>query len=284
MDAEFATPALAIFGGELDTLRMLLTDDPDLATRRSSCGHPTLLQLVACEAGDIADPVGAAAVLVEAGAETAGPLVAAAGCNAPAVVEYLLDHGAPVDGTDSWSPLDEAIYWDNTEMAELLRRRRARISRLGTAAGLGDLAAIDGFFAGDGTLLPGAGPIGSPFPDTVPARGTEGGADDPQSIVDHAFVMAVNSGRLDAARHLLQRGADVNAAPPGYHWRGTALHAACWRGNQELVEWLLSVGADPSIRDRMEGVGADAVGWARHHGHDHLVAALTGNRDSGSST
>ena len=66
-----------------------------------------------------------------------------------------------------------------------------------------------------------------PFDDTVPDEL----ANDPQSILDHAFVMSVNCGNREVAETLLGRGAEVNATPPGYHWRGTALHAACWRGD-----------------------------------------------------
>ena len=275
MDAEFGPAALAIVAGELDTLADLLAADPGLATRRSSVGHPTLLQLIACEEGHVAEPVGAARLLVEAGAEVDGPLVAAAGCDARATLEFLLDAGASAEPDVTWTPLDEALYWDNTEMADLLLERGARIRRLRNAAGLGDLDAISRFIVDDGhdraELTADAGPLGSPFPETVTAEHAE----DPQAIIDHAFVMAVNSGHQAAAEYLLKHGAKVNAIPPGYHWRGTALHAACWRGDGPMVEWLLSVGADPSISDGMDGVGADAIGWARHHGHEHLVALLS---------
>ena len=110
--------------------------------------------------------------------------------------------------------------------------------------------------------------LGSPFPDTVPRAL----ADDPQSILDHAFVMAVNAGHRVVAELLHGRGAEVNATPAGYHWHGTALHAACWRGDADLVAWLLSAGADPSIRDGL--ASSDGAGWATHHGHDHLLPLL----------
>ena len=111
--------------------------------------------------------------------------------------------------------------------------------------------------------------IGSPFPDTIP----EGLAHDPDSILDHAFAMAVNAGRQNAAAILLDAGAAINAKPPGYHWHGTALHAAVWRGDRELVEWLLERGADPEIRDGL--ADSDAAGWANHHGHPGLVELFT---------
>ncbi len=274
MDEEFGPAALAIYGGELDELRSLLQVDSGLATRVSSCGHPTLLQLVACEEASLADPVGAAEILIDAGAATHSPLVAAAGCASRAVLELLLDRGVHIDGEDpTWTPLDEALYWANHEIAELLLERGARIRALSTAAGLGDVEAIESFFAGE-ELSPNAGPVGSPFPETVPDEL----AADTTSILGHAFVMAVNAGQRQAAQLLFDRGLDVNSVPPGYHWRGTALHAAVWRGDRSLVEWLLSLGADVTIRDGL--ANSDAAGWARHHGHDDLIEVLANERTS----
>ena len=168
---------------------------------------------------------------------------------------------------EQWSPLDEALYWAHQDIAELLVARGARVRALSTAAGLGDIEAVEGFFA-DGELSPTAGPIGSPFPDTIPG---ELGSD-PDSIINHAFVMAINAGHQPAAMLMLDKGVDINATPPGYHWRGTALHAAVWRGNRELVEWLIGLGADATIRDGL--ANSDAAGWARHHGHGELVEVL----------
>ena len=272
MDEAFGPAALAIYAGDIDELRGLLAADEGLATRESSVSHPTLLQLVACDEAAIAKPVEAAEVLVDAGAPTHLPLVAAAGCGSRRVLEFLLDRGVPIDGEDpAWTALDEAVYWAHAEIAGFLVGRGARVRALSTAAGLGDSAAIDRFLP-DGELAPDAGPIGSPFSDTIPREL----ANDPGSILDHAFVMAVNAGQQLCAARLLGEGGNVNAKPPGYHWRGTALHAAVWRGDRDLVVWLLEQGADPEIRDDM--VGSDAVGWAKHHGHLELVELLTDRR------
>lgn len=273
MDAEFGPAAAAIFVGDLDALGELLSADPGLALRRSSSSHPTLLQLVACEELNIADPVGAAQRLVDAGAETFLPLVAAAGCNSTAIVVFLLDSGTSVDREDVWTPLDEALYWSNRDMAALLVDRGAEVRSLRAAAGLGATELVEGFFE-NGSLTAEAGPVRSPFPDTVPKEV----ANDHAAIVDNAFVMAVNNGCGETARQLYRRGARVNAKAAGYHWHGTALHAAVWRGDGALVEWLLSVGADPSIRDGL--AHSDALGWAAHHGHPELAAQLAAQLSS----
>lgn len=273
MDEEYGPAALAIYTGALDDLASQLSADPGLVTRRSSCGHPTLLQLVACEATDIVDPVGAARLLVESGAETWYPTVSAAGCNSVAVLEFLIQSGAPFDREDVWTPLEEALYWANNEAVSMLIDHGAQISSLAAAAGLGHIEALDSLLQGD-PLHPDAGPIRSPFPDTVPAEL----ANDPTSIIDHAFVMAANTGQLGATRQLLAAGARVNTPPPGYHWKGTALHAAIWRGDRQMVAWLLSIGADPTIRDGL--AQSDATGWANHHHYPELVPLFDADTDS----
>lgn len=268
MDDVFGDSAMAIYSGDIRGLSTLLAEDPTLATRVSSHGHPTLLQLVACEANQLPDALGAARALVAAGAQTGPPLVAAAGCGSHSVLELLLDEGVDINGTTSWTPLDEALYWAQHEIVAFLVQRGAPTRALSTAAGLGDVSATSGFFDGR-ELARSAGPIASPFADTVPTEL----AHESQALLDHAFVMAVNCGQRSTAEHLLEMGAVVNARPPGYHWRGTALHAAVWRGHIALVQWLLALGADPSIRDGL--ADSDALGWATHHGHPDLVEMLT---------
>ena len=85
-------------------------------------------------------------------------------------------------------------------------------------------------------------------------------------------MLAVQNGHRACAERLLSAGARVNTKPPGYHWRGTALHAAVWHGEVGMVEWLLDRGADPAVRD--DHVDADAAGWAKHHGRHAVVALL----------
>lgn len=267
MDSAFHPAVALLLTGDLAGLRALLGSEPDLARRRSSCGHPTLLQMVACEAHHLSDPLGATALLVEAGAELTAPLVAAASVDARGVLVFLLDHGVPIDADTPWTPLDEALYWRHLELASLLVERGAQVGSLRATSGLGLSKDILRFFEGS-CLRPGSGPILSPFMDTIPP----GRARNPQDVIDNAFVMAAQNGWPDCAEALLSMGAVVNAKPPGFHWRGAALHAAVWHGDAAMVRWLVDRGADPTLRDDL--VGADAVGWATHHDHLHLVPML----------
>lgn len=69
MDGKFRPAMAAVRSGDLETFNRLVTEDPTLATTRSSRIHPTLLQCVALDGKDKPNNVEMARVLVDAGAE-----------------------------------------------------------------------------------------------------------------------------------------------------------------------------------------------------------------------
>jgi Ankyrin repeats (3 copies) len=99
--------------------------------------------------------------------------------------------------------------------------------------------------------------------DALPRLYREDGA------VSAAFILACRNGHTDAARFLLDRGADVDAR--GF-FGATALHWAAINGHAETVRFLLDQGADPALRDGE--FDSDAVGWAREGGHEPVIALL----------
>src|SRR6187551_2720176 len=135
MDARFHPAMEAVRDGDLEKFREVLAADPSLAIARSSKSHPTLLQCVALDGKGKANNVEMAQVLIDAGAELNEPLVAAGSIDNRAVAEMLLDHGAAIDGTGGWSPLEEALYWNNQNVLALLLERGAKVQNLRTAAG-----------------------------------------------------------------------------------------------------------------------------------------------------
>jgi len=48
----------------------------------------------------------------------------------------LLDRGAAINGTGNWSPLEEALYWGNQGVIDLLLDRGASVHNLRIASGL----------------------------------------------------------------------------------------------------------------------------------------------------
>src|SRR4030095_15593470 len=117
--------------------------------------------------------------------------------------------------------------------------------------GLGRVDLIDSFFNDDGSLKREAGEIHWPFEDPLTSNlakpveqlQTNNGWSD-QNIIDNAFVYACMHNRIDAARLLLDKDADLNAIPPGFHYAGTALHNAAIKGHRAMVEFLIERGAD----------------------------------------
>lgn len=290
MDAKFHPAIAAIRSGDLETFRALVSQDPTLATSRSSTSHPTLLQCLTLEGkGDGKDKpnnVEMARVLIEAGAELNEPLVAAASINNHAVAKLLLDHGAAIDGPGGWSPLEEALYWNSRDVLALLLERGAAVQNLRIAAGLGRTDLIEGYFNADGSLRPEAGKINWPwggletiacsnFDQTgrqqLAARVNEW-SQDRQGIINNAFVYACMHGHIEAARLLLQHGAEINVVSGGFDYGGTGLHYAALNGQRAMVEFLLQQGADRDVKDTK--VGSTAAGWAEHGGHLELRDSL----------
>src|SRR3989441_11080289 len=163
MDAKFHPAIAAIRSGDLETFKALVSQDPTLATSRSSTSHPTLLQCMTLDGKDKPNNVEMARVLIDAGADLNEPLVAAASVNNRVVAEVLLDRGAAIDGTGGWLPLEEALYWNSQDVLALLLERGAAVQNLRIAAGLGRTDLIEGYFNADGSLRPEAGQINWPW-------------------------------------------------------------------------------------------------------------------------
>jgi len=66
----------------------------------------------------------------------------------------------------------------------------------------------------------------------------EAGAEDPE--LKHSLVWVIRTGRINAVRTLIEKGADVNV-PTGC---GTPIHQAASDGRTEIVELLIAAGAD----------------------------------------
>ena len=288
MDARFHPAINAIKSGDHNKLRELIHKDPSLATGRSTISHPTLLQCVVLDAKDSPQSVEMATILIEAGAELHEPLIACGGCDNAGVAELLLDRGAAVNGIGGWSPLEEALYWNSPRVVALLLRRGATVHNLRIAAGLGRADLIEAFFNRDGSLRGAAGRINWPWRDMDEIRQSnfnqEGKeklmsrirswANDDQDVINNAFVYACMHGHIDAAKLLLEKGAQIDAIPGGFDYAGTALHYAALNGHQRTAEFLIERGADAKIKDTK--VGGTAAGWAEYGGHPEIKRYLEG--------
>jgi uncharacterized protein len=283
MDAKFHPAIRAIKLGDLDGLRALLDQDPSLATARSSRSHPTLLQCLALEALDVPNKVEMAKLLIDAGADINGPLAAAACIDNVEIAALLLDSGAAINGVGSWSPLEEALYWNNQGVIDLLLKRGASVHNLRMATALGRIDLMKSLFNSDGTLKPEAGKIDWPFGELEKsnANGTirdelkskaAQWSNDRKDIINNAFVYACMHNQIDAARLLLEKGAQIDAIPPGFDYSGTGLHYAALNGHRTMVDFLLQRGASANVTDTK--VKSTPASWAEHGGHKELSQYL----------
>jgi uncharacterized protein len=226
--------ALAVRGGDVDTIRRLLAEDPQLARAQLADrkgGLRTLLHLVADWPGYFPEGPQIVRLLIAAGADPSyrhptrcneTPLHWAASSDDVDVAAALIDGGADIDAPcgSIGTPLANAVGYGCWHVARLLAARGARIGSLWEAAALGDQAKAGEFLAAD----------------PPPAR------DD----IDEAFWQACHGGQRRMAEYLLAQGAAITIIP-GYSQQ-TALQAAAGADTrrQILVDWLKEHGAAES--------------------------------------
>ncbi|MDA0744947.1 MAG: ankyrin repeat domain-containing protein [bacterium] len=270
-DDAFESAVQAVIMGDMETLKLLLKENPGLARERSGAEHRgTLLHYVAANGVENElqkTPPNAAEVaklLLDAGADVEAtfldggsgstPLVSlvtsvhphAAGV-AGELVELFLDAGAKVEGLDGdGQPLRLAILFGYPESGEVLVRRGAQIRSLDVAAGLGRVEWM------------------AEFLETNTAS---------EAALDEAFIYACMNGQVKAAGFLLDRGAQMNVMPEGIHKNPcSGLHFAALNGHLEMVKFLVSRGADVTVQDPT--FNGTPQGWAEHNGQDAVVAWL----------
>lgn len=173
-------------------------------------------------------------------------------------VELLVEHGVEIaerDG-DGHTPAEVAALCGNVEIAEYL------VARGAPAVGLRGLEALVA------AVMSGDRARAQSFGDEL--------IDELRTSQPWLIVWAAARGRLAAVRLLIELGWEVNTfgrgdVPSGMKWQ-TALHTAAGEGYVDLVELLLSAGADPNLRDAR--FGGTPLGWAKHGGRDAAARVL----------
>src|SRR6266542_2924361 len=144
----------------------------------------------------------------------------------------------------------------NVGVVTLLLERGASVRNLRTAAGLGRMDLLENLFNNDGSLKLEAGKINWPFGEVeksnlkgkikaeLQAR-IDQWSNDAKDIINNAFIYACMYNHIEAAKYLLEKGADINAIPPGFDYAGTGLHYAALRGHRAMIDVLLEQGANP---------------------------------------
>ena len=267
--ARFEAAVDAIVEGDLDGLRNMLHDHPELARARATRRHhATLLHYVAAngvEHGRQKTPANAVEIcrlLLEAGAEpdaladmydarctTLSMLVSSSPPDDAGLqirlAETLLDHGAALEGPGSqWqSAVLTALVFNFPMTAEALARR-GPVTSFVVACGLGRIEDVR-------RLLPAADPV----------------------MRHQGFSLAAQRGRADVVRLLLEAGEDPDRFnADGFHSHATPLHQAVGGNHEEVVRLLLERGARLDLRDGV--YGSTPLGWALHGRRDAIADLL----------
>lgn len=138
-------------------------------------------------------------------------------------IDRLLEAGASIDSKDRWSVTPIEALSRVGEHGKVLvghLMTRGAVPSSAEFARLGDIPTLSCLAAADPTIVE----------------------------RDEVMIAAVDGKQYDMVRWLLERGANPNAraGSPSHH---TALHAAAWSGDMEMVLLLLKAGADHHIRD-----------------------------------
>jgi hypothetical protein len=196
--------------------------------------------------------------------------VAAYAPNALPVIDALLDAGAAIATADpppESHAVSYAIEYGNAAYVPSLARVWPVPNDLPHAAGMGDMAAVRGWFDSEGRPALGDPAGHDPFPAHDPEVAV-------QDVLDRALAWAVMNGEYAIADYLLEHGADLNTRW-GTHEPSSILHECAFAGREEQVRYLLGKGIDTTLED--ERYESDAEGWARFGGHDDIGDLIAGH-------
>ena len=164
------------------------------------------------------------------------------------ITELLIANGADVNAKDrgGFMPLDVAIFNENTEIVDLLRKHDGKSGAedsIQVAASGGDIEAVKQHLA----------------------AGADVNAKDDWGMTP--LHCTAEMGRKEIAELLIAKGADVDVQSD----MGTPLHLATYWNGKEIVELLIANGADVNAKNERKWT---PLHWAAYRDHKEIVELL----------
>ena len=202
--------------------------------------------------------------------------------NAERFITALLERGPALLGTEPPPPSSAIVFalsYGNAHLVPLLTHIWPLPDDLPHAAGIGNAAAVAGWF--DASGKPALGSAARHYPADDPKRADLGwGSVTTQQVLDVGLAWAVLNRHFEIASFLLEHGADINTNW-ATHEAASILHEAAIQGNEEAVKFLIDHGADLTIKDHR--YQSNAEGWARYGAHNERMADLLATAAAGRS-
>lgn len=315
----------AMEAGDFGAFAALIKAHPHLVHARSTNGNDFLGMASLCYTRCMARHPGYALdqggdwlamirLLLEEGAEPDSanvkgwtPLHQAACFGNKTLAHVMIDAGATLD-LESYgaggTPLTVALWWGQTEIAEMLAGLLLAPRNLRVAAGLGRIDLLEDMIEADGTLKAGAGENRSLMRTHSGWTNWPVMEGDRQQAVDDAFCFAARNDRTETMAWLLSQGANpecvFNLGSPlmqaiTFHkWHSskwlieqgvdvetmvsfcgipqTALNRAAHENAVELLKVMITDKTDLTIRDAT--FDGSPLAWANHFGHRETVDYL----------
>jgi ankyrin repeat protein len=246
--SQVKTFQLAVSKPDLDQVKMLLKDNPNLISSKDNQGWTPLHTAAAYGHKEIVELLLASNAEVNAKDNGGGtPLCFAASNGKKEVAELLLAKGAEVNSKSNRhsTPLHTAAFNDHEDIAKLLLANGAEVNAKDDD---GNTPLHDAASGGQATATPSPSPRGKSVAALLLANKSEVNAKniEGRTPLDHAAFW----GLKDVAEFLLANGADVKST----NKEGvTALHAAAMNGHGDVVELLVDCNADVNAKSA-EGV------------------------------
>ncbi len=139
------------------------------------------------------------------------------------------------------------------------------------AAGTGDIDLVKSYFNEDATLKPEAA-SDRPNLGDIGWFEEKSRSDESQEILEEALCFASLNGRVEVVEFLFERGARVDAMPPGLGAVWTPLHFATFRGHLSVVMLLVDRGGNLNLKDGAHHLSP--LAWAEHEKHVEVARYL----------